>query len=393
MKKKAFSLLIGICLLLCSACDNMSESPADRIPDSNAALVDLKTSSGVLYPPFDPVITSYQMSVENSASPLSLTAVPASVYARITYSSGNPATLDVGINSLKISVTSEDGSKQKEYEISVRRFEPGYTSPNIGNMMYIPSGTFQRDGTPENTSYVSALRMSENEISYTQYVAITGITIPDSYRKISLDNASISYDNWYDAVSFCNKLSMKETLEQVYTITNITYSADKSSITSATVTADFNKNGYRLPTEMEWMWAAMGADMENPGKKNTTGYLKPFSGSNGSNSIDDYVWYQVKQHGKTILQTQPVGTKLPNELGIHDLSGNGWDWCWDYFGGDKTTFPVTGKLTDYRGPLTGTYHVNRGGDVWQNTQYCSLASRTFYPPDMVEFLSFHVVRR
>ena len=88
-------------------------------------------------------------------------------------------------------------------------------------------------------------------------------------------------------------------------------------------TADWDADGYRLPTEMEWMWAAMGADQDaQPGAMqdgvNVSGYDKDFAGDDGSNSIDDYAWYDDNSSSTT----HPVGTKLPNELGLHDMSGN-----------------------------------------------------------------------
>ena len=79
----------------------------------------------------------------------------------------------------------------------------------------------------------------------------------------------------------------------------------------------------------------------------TTGYLKAFAGSTGSNTIGDYAWY-YSNAGST---THPVGTKPANELGLHDMSGNVWEWCWDWWG---APYP-TGPLTNYRGAASGTY--------------------------------------
>ncbi|MBU1412568.1 formylglycine-generating enzyme family protein, partial [Myxococcota bacterium] len=176
--------------------------------------------------------------------------------------------------------------------------------------------------------------------------------------------------NWYDAIAFCNKLSLLEGLTPVYAVSGVdfnslTYSqiptADDATWNAAT--ANWAADGYRLPKEMEWMWAAMGADTGNPGMTNTTGYSKPFAGSTGSNFIDDYAWHAGNSGG----HSQPAGTKLPNELGLFDLSGNVSELAWDWSG----LFP-TGSVTDYAGPASSTHRVVRGGSALVNAGFCTI---------------------
>jgi formylglycine-generating enzyme required for sulfatase activity len=120
-------------------------------------------------------------------------------------------------------------------------------------------------------------------------------------------------------------------------------------------TADWSANGYRLPTRMEWIWAAMGAPADGQnGSTNRTGYAKPFAGSDGSNFIADYAvfGYGRGETGATTNErTNPVGSKLPNEIGLYDMSGNVSENCWDWFG----TTILSGTLTDYRGENPGLY--------------------------------------
>ncbi|HNX77792.1 MAG TPA: Ig-like domain-containing protein, partial [Candidatus Rifleibacterium sp.] len=265
-------------------------------------------------------------------------------------------------------------------------------SSAIGTLKFVPTGTFQRDATPANKSTVSKFRMSQHEITKEQFVAVTGLANPsDSFAAVV--NGPVQKTGWYHALVFCNKLSMAESLTPVYTIGASTDPADWLTANGGVVpdsanpawdsaSASWIANGYRLPTEMEWMWAAMGADRSNPGQVNTAGYQKPFSGSNGSNAATDFAWF-------TQATTYTVGTKSANELGIYDLSGNTWEWCWDYY----AAYPP-GANSDYRGPVSGSFRLTRGGGWSNDASYLTMAMRSWDNPYyQANTQGFRVVRR
>lgn len=150
--------------------------------------------------------------------------------------------------------------------------------------------------------------------------------------------------SWYDCLYFCNKLSEKEGLDPVYTIENISrYQKDKA-IKNATVAADYSKNGYRLPTCAEWVFAATG------GTK-FAGNIK-FS---GSEKLDEIAW--TEDNSKEV--SHQVGKKKANELGIYDMTGNVAEWCWDYLW-KEDEFEDQAYL-NYTGPEKGRYRFIKGG--------------------------------
>ena len=269
-----------------------------------------------------------------------------------------------------------------------------YTSANIGTLKYVPAGSFLRDAGPANKSTQSAFRMSKYEITQAQYMAVTGAANLSTYPGAG-DSRPVGNVTWYDAVEFCNDLSTKEGLTPVYNITDRDPSGTNHPIVSATVViASFYSTGYRLPTEMEWMLAAMGATSDGKigdivGGVNTGGYSKAFSGSNGSNAIGDYGWYDAN---RTSDSSFPVGTKLPNELGLYDMTGNVSEWCWDWYK-DSPLSVITGSQSDYIGPDSGTYRVLRGGSFGSPASYAAVAYQGLNFPDTQSGTTgFRVVR-
>jgi formylglycine-generating enzyme required for sulfatase activity len=258
------------------------------------------------------------------------------------------------------------------------------------NFRYVPAGSFQRDENPENISIITkGYWMGETEGTQELFEAVMG-TNPSQFQGSSYPPAAgetqvkrpVERVNWYAAITFCNKLSLLDGKEPVYSVSevndwaNLAYSDIPTSDNSTwdAATQDLSKNGYRLPTEMEWMWAAMGADKT---AQSNTRRDRGFSGRrNGENSIDDCVWYG----GNSGEVTHEVAKKTANELGIYDMSGNVEEWCWDW-----ASWNLHGKVTDYVGPassvgqtpmrvrLGGSWGTNaREREELRNSDYASL---------------------
>jgi formylglycine-generating enzyme len=136
--------------------------------------------------------------------------------------------------------------------------------------------------------------------------------------------------SWYDAVMYANKLSQRDGLRPCYTING------------TDVTCNWSANGWRLPTEAEWEYAARGGSQSK-------GYTYA-----GSNDVDAMAWYTSTTDPKG---TQPVGMKIADELGLYDMSGNVSELCWDWYG-----IYTAGSQTDPRGVASGSNRVIRGGN-------------------------------
>jgi len=181
------------------------------------------------------------------------------------------------------------------------------------DLVFVESGTFDR-GT------VSSFYIGEHEVTQAEYQAIMG-TNPSNF---SGDNKPVEMVSWYDAVNYCNARSIAEGLTPCYD--------------TSTWECDLTANGYRLPTELEWTYAAKGGNLTAFNSYNAESYPDGYrwAGTNDINELENYAWYN--HNGPD--GTKPVGTKLPNELGLYDMSGNVHEWTtpnpnntWYYFMG------------------------------------------------------------
>ncbi|MCR5063183.1 MAG: formylglycine-generating enzyme family protein, partial [Treponema sp.] len=239
----------------------------------------------------------------------------------------------------------------------------------------IPSGTFEmgcskgdKNEFPVHTvSLTKELYFSDAEITWAQYMQAGML---NSLENESLSDYPVCGISWYDAIEYCNKLSKKEGLTPCYSVDN------------QKVTCNFEADGYRLPTEAEWEYAARA------GNSNCDEIL--WSGTSDNSNLNDFSWNYSNTNGATPQRTK---TLKPNKWGLYDMSGNVQEFCWDLYNANQYTSNRKG-IENPSGAVAGTYRVVRGGCVANySSEFCSVTSRWYQMPDECnEQTGFRVVR-
>ena len=299
-------------------------------------------------------------------------------------------------------VADRQGCKEK-----LRNWDPGLfqrmQKRHFPNLLPIKGGKYKMgseegwsDEKPIHTVTVGSFQMSETPVTWWQYglfCLMTGRDLPNDSGFGRGDKPVINLD-WYEAVDYCiwltdwlSPLDGVE-LEQVYV-----KEGDKDK-----VTADWSKNGFRLPTEAEWEYAAReggrkvrfgnGKDVADPKEINFDA-AHPYNKNNPD-------WYVAgKGRGATSSLREPEYNSIPNALGLYDMSGNVLEWCWDWWSeGEGHFYKKSDGATDPEGPESGQQRVVRGGSWIVNASYCRCSVRDWViPPDeRLSYIELHVRR-
>jgi len=285
--------------------------------------------------------------------------------------------------------------------------EPGGDEMEIpAGFVYIPAGTFQMGSTagepdekPAHGVTISkGYFMGRHEVTQQLYLAVMkewGGRQPSSTYGEGHDYPAY-YVSWYDAVVYCNRRSIAERLTPCYAIGGKTDPDEWGTVPTSNdskwngVTCDWNANGYRLPTEAEWEYAARAEDA-------TTNKIT-WSGTKVEDDLENYAWYS-KNSGNEAgeeKKTHQVGMLAPNAWGLYDMSGNVWEWCWDWYDEKYYSSSSTESGTNPTGPTHGSsggFRVFRGGSWDSSADNCSVSLRNgSYPNGRYNFLGFRLVR-
>jgi formylglycine-generating enzyme required for sulfatase activity len=218
-------------------------------------------------------------------------------------------------------------------------------------MRRLPPGKFQMGSPETEPGRFSSEKQHEVEIKTPFAISVTEVT-QGQYAAVMGKNPSefqgdaarpVENVTWLDAVKYCNRLSEREGLSPCYQI-----EGDQVKWPEG-----LKCRGYRLPTEAEWEYAAR-AD-------GTTAY-------SGSAEVDEVAWYDANSE----KAPHPVGSKRGNAWGLHDFSGNVWEWVWDRYSSDYEKLPPV----DPTGPESGSFWLSRGGSWVFDARHARVAYRS-----------------
>ncbi len=294
----------------------------------------------------------------------------------------------------------------------------GYIPNNLRGVKYrdmvrVNGGTFTQKGIGWDESdvhsfrhTVSSFEIGKYEVTYELWYAVYKWAIKNGYhfanagmegsvtgggdwpnynnvgkRPTSSKYEPVTMVNWRDCIVWCNAYSEMLGYTPVYKSgwSVLKDSRDSNGDNCDNVSVNWSANGYRLPTEGEWQYAA--TNRGNTPWNYASGASDDWENDSACKRV---AWYSENSGG----ETHPVGGKSSNGLGFYDMSGNVWEWCWDWYG----KYPSNSR-DDYRGSSTGSIRVGRGGSWYGGSGYLRGGFRNSrYPCDEDSDLGFRLAR-
>ncbi|MBW2734507.1 MAG: formylglycine-generating enzyme family protein [Deltaproteobacteria bacterium] len=247
----------------------------------------------------------------------------------------------------------------------------------------IEAGTFQM-GSPASEScrdsaeaqhhvtLTNAFELQRTEVTQAQFEALMAYNpsnFGQSAESADCTDCPVETVSWHEAAAYCNALSAQAGLSTCYQCSgsNVSVLCDvKSAFAGATI---YNCPGYRLPTEAEWEYAYRAGTM-TPYYNGTNDSTMCNECSSIEAKLGSIAWYCANTD-----TVHSVAQKTPNAWGLHDMAGNVWEWCHDWY--DTTS---TGRMTDPAGAATGTTRVVRGAGWANEPHYLRAALRDYEEP-------------
>jgi formylglycine-generating enzyme required for sulfatase activity len=233
----------------------------------------------------------------------------------------------------------ERQNREAEAADKKRQAEEAARKKALPDMVFVQGGTFQM-GSPNNDTEAYSDEKPQHEVTVRDFEIGKYPVTQKLWQEImganpshfkGCDDCPVENVSWDDVQEFLKKLNTR-----------------------------YPGKTYRLPTEAEWEYAARGG-------RQSKGFVYA-----GSNDLKEVGWFSENSGSKT----HPVGGKNANELGLHDMSGNVWEWCGDWYG----TYP-SGDQTNPTGPTEGSYRVGRGGSWGHEARRCRVSRRDDDTPD------------
>ena len=232
-------------------------------------------------------------------------------------------------------------------------------SHEISNSQYIAflnSGRVTKNGMYEGRQLID-MEADEQAIDYGNKFYFKGSLIVDT------PNCPVINVTWFGAVEYCNWLSIVSGYQPCYKIGDGT-----------NVICNWSANGYRLPTEAEWEYAARSRGRAD----------RKWSGTNIEDELSRFGWYETNSSGKT----HATGAKQPNDLGLYDMSGNVGEWCWDWHDGYNLESQLNPK-----GPIKAYKRIIRGGGWYFKSNINRTSARQMNFPHLgSKTIGFRVAR-